>query len=140
MSAMRRAFDQGVNPETGAPHRKLRPNTVAAKGHSKMLVRTGKLRRSLNPGSTGYVFRMSKRQLTVTFFRSSGETIEIEGREFRSDRDAETHDRRSKEVSPQVRHDLRDSVRPEGKSPRDPSPSDRGDLGRDNGTDRGRDE
>lgn len=65
LESSQRAFDSERSPLTGQFWKKNRPNTVAAKGHANVLIRTGKLRRSLERGKTGAVWRMSNTRLVV---------------------------------------------------------------------------
>lgn len=65
LESSQEAFDRQRDPETGRPWPKLRPNTIAAKGHSRILFRTGRLERSFRRGGPGNVFQIRRRSAVV---------------------------------------------------------------------------
>jgi hypothetical protein len=65
LEAVREAFERGVDPGTMTPWARNRPNTVAAKGHGRVLERSRRLKRSFTRGATGNVFSLSGKRLKV---------------------------------------------------------------------------
>jgi hypothetical protein len=65
LSISYRAFDKQADPTTRKPWAKLAPNTIFVKGHSRILQRTGRLRRSFKRGAEGNVFIATDRELKV---------------------------------------------------------------------------
>lgn len=65
LEGIRKAFDSGRNPKTGRAWKKNRPNTIASKGHGRILYDTGYMRRSLAKGKAGNIFRLSSKAVIV---------------------------------------------------------------------------